>query len=98
MSETFTIKIDGRECVALQGETVLQVARREGIQIPTLCDDKRLDPAGACRAHFTASAMSFMRLADALSTSQDISKSWSGSTDPSLAGRSRTWPKDARTL
>lgn len=50
MSETFTIKIDGRECVALQGETVLQVARREGIQIPTLCDDKRLDPAGACRA------------------------------------------------
>jgi len=50
MSETFTIKIDGKECTALQGETVLQVARREGIEIPTLCDDKRLDPAGACRA------------------------------------------------
>jgi predicted molibdopterin-dependent oxidoreductase YjgC len=50
MSETFTIKIDGKECVALQGETVLQVARREGVAIPTLCDDTRLDPAGACRA------------------------------------------------
>jgi hypothetical protein len=28
----------------------------------------------------------------------DMAKSSSGSTEPSLAGRSRTWPKDASTL
>lgn len=50
MSKTFTIEIDGRGCRASQGETVLDVARREGIHIPTLCDDTRLNPAGACRA------------------------------------------------
>ena len=31
------------------GETVLDVAARAGIEIPTLCHDPRLDPAGACR-------------------------------------------------
>jgi len=50
MSECFHIDIDGKPCLALPGETVLQVAQREGIDIPTLCDDARLEPAGACRA------------------------------------------------
>jgi len=31
------------------GETVLEVARRQGVDIPTLCHDPRLEPAGACR-------------------------------------------------
>ena len=30
-------------------------------------------------------------------TSQTMRKSCSGSTDPSFAGRSRTWPNEART-
>jgi hypothetical protein len=47
---------------------------------------------------FIASAISLMRLDEAASTSQNISKSWSGRTEPSFAGRSRTWPKDASTL
>lgn len=50
MSDFFSLEIDGKSCAALKGETVLQVAKREGIDIPTLCDDSRLDPAGACRA------------------------------------------------
>lgn len=50
MSEVFSIKIDGSEYNALPGETILDVAKREGVQIPTLCDDGRLDAAGACRA------------------------------------------------
>src|SRR5690606_9224232 len=29
--------------------TVLQVCQRNGIHIPTLCHDKRLNPTGSCR-------------------------------------------------
>jgi len=49
MSESFVIDIDGRPCEARDGETVLQVAARVGVEIPTLCDDTRLEPVGACR-------------------------------------------------
>ena len=45
----FTIYLDGKACQASTGETVVDVARREGVSIPTLCHDTRLDPAGACR-------------------------------------------------
>ena len=45
----FTIYLDGKACQATAGETVVEVARREGVDIPTLCHDPRLDPAGACR-------------------------------------------------
>jgi len=41
--------IDGNEIEPRDGETVLQAARRLGIDIPTLCADDRLEPAGACR-------------------------------------------------
>lgn len=50
MTDTFKIKIDGNTIEARQGETVLRAAQRAGVYIPTLCDDTRLDPAGACRA------------------------------------------------
>ena len=43
------IEIDGREVDFEEGETILDVARREGLDIPTLCHDPRLKPAGACR-------------------------------------------------
>lgn len=43
------LTIDGRELSAEQGETILQVAKRAGIAIPTLCYHAGLDPAGACR-------------------------------------------------
>src|SRR6201994_3532771 len=48
-------------------------------------------------APLSAFAMSLSRPAALGSTSQIIWKLVSGSTDPFLAGRSRTWPKEART-
>ena len=47
MAETFAL--DGREVGFSPGETVLEAARHQGIAIPTLCHDPRLDPAGSCR-------------------------------------------------
>lgn len=49
MNDRFRIILDGRTCQASPGETVLDVAGREGVEIPTLCHDPRLEPAGACR-------------------------------------------------
>jgi len=42
-------KIDGQEFQADPEETILQVARRAGIKIPTLCYHPALEPYGACR-------------------------------------------------
>ena len=41
--------IDGNEIRFEPGETVLEAAMRAEIEIPTLCYDPRLTPAGACR-------------------------------------------------
>ncbi len=43
------VVVDGNELSFAAGETVLQAARRAEIEIPTLCHDDRLTPAGACR-------------------------------------------------
>ena len=43
------ITIDGRTLECHEGDTILEVAGREGIDIPSLCHDPRLKPAGACR-------------------------------------------------
>ena len=43
-------ELDGRRCEALAGETILQVARREGLDIPTLCYKDGYRPDGNCRA------------------------------------------------
>jgi len=45
----FQIEIDDQQCNAEAGETILTVARRHGIAIPTLCHHDGLEPAGACR-------------------------------------------------
>lgn len=45
---TFKLTIDGQELTAQAGETILSVARRAGIEIPTLCHDDNLKPYGAC--------------------------------------------------
>jgi predicted molibdopterin-dependent oxidoreductase YjgC len=45
----FDVKINGQSAKAEEGETVLEVAGRLGISIPTLCHDPRLEPAAACR-------------------------------------------------
>ena len=47
--EEFEVIIDGQRTTARPGETVMAVAERLGVDIPTLCHDPRLDPTGACR-------------------------------------------------
>ncbi|UCB47806.1 MAG: molybdopterin-dependent oxidoreductase [Deltaproteobacteria bacterium] len=48
MSENI-ITIDGRKLEFTPGETILEVARRNGIFVPTLCHLKGTQPTGACR-------------------------------------------------
>ena len=45
-----TFEINGKEVSGTTHETILQVARREGIAIPHLCYKDGLDTAGNCRA------------------------------------------------
>jgi NADH dehydrogenase/NADH:ubiquinone oxidoreductase subunit G len=47
--DKLSIRINGRRRVAKQGQTVLEVARGAGIEIPTLCYHEALKPVGACR-------------------------------------------------
>lgn len=47
MSE-IKIIIDGKECIGKSGETILEIAQRAGIYIPTLCNDERVAHYGAC--------------------------------------------------
>jgi NADH dehydrogenase/NADH:ubiquinone oxidoreductase subunit G len=44
-----TVTIDDRPIKAVPGESILQVARRAGIWIPTLCYHEAVEPYGACR-------------------------------------------------
>lgn len=46
---TITLTIDGRELGAAPGQTILEVARENGVRIPTLCHLEGLIPIGACR-------------------------------------------------
>ncbi|NIA14392.1 MAG: formate dehydrogenase subunit alpha [Nitrospiraceae bacterium] len=47
--DTITLTIDGSELNAEPGQTIIQVAEANGIEIPRLCHDPRLTPTGACR-------------------------------------------------
>jgi NADH-quinone oxidoreductase subunit G len=49
MSEAISITIDGKECKGTFGETILQIARREGIYIPTMCYLSKVSPIASCR-------------------------------------------------
>ncbi len=42
------IKLNNKEVLAPEGSTILDVARREGFEIPTLCHDEELKPYGSC--------------------------------------------------
>jgi bidirectional [NiFe] hydrogenase diaphorase subunit len=44
-----TLKIDGKDIGAREDETILEVARQNDIQIPTLCYLEGLSEVGACR-------------------------------------------------
>jgi formate dehydrogenase major subunit/formate dehydrogenase alpha subunit len=49
MGSESVIVIDGQEFSFSPGETILQVAQRNGFDIPTLCYLKGASPTGACR-------------------------------------------------
>ncbi len=44
-----TLSIDGREVAVPRGSTVLYAADQLGIEIPTFCYSRKMDPLGACR-------------------------------------------------
>ncbi len=45
---TVRININGREIECLENKTILDVALENGIEIPHLCYDKRMEPYGGC--------------------------------------------------
>jgi len=49
MSDLITVKIDGKECLAKDGEYILNVARANEIFIPAICYLTRCSPTLACR-------------------------------------------------
>lgn len=48
MSEKINIVLNNKNISAAKGETILDVANRYGIHIPTLCHDPRLEPYSSC--------------------------------------------------
>ena len=46
---TFYVEIDGKKLEAFEGQTILEVCRANGIEVPTLCYDPKLPGFGACR-------------------------------------------------
>ncbi len=49
MSKTINFTIDGINVEATKGETILQVARKNGIYIPTMCYISKTTPCASCR-------------------------------------------------
>ncbi|MBS4013071.1 MAG: molybdopterin-dependent oxidoreductase [Bacteroidetes bacterium] len=46
--EKLNIILNGKIAEGFKGETILQTANRYGIEIPTLCNDERLQPFSSC--------------------------------------------------
>jgi heterodisulfide reductase subunit A len=44
-----TFKLNGKTVQGEEGQYILQVAQKYGVEIPTLCHHKALEPAGMCR-------------------------------------------------
>jgi predicted molibdopterin-dependent oxidoreductase YjgC len=49
LRRTVELEIDGEAVRGREGETILQVCRRQGLEIPTLCYAETLTPVNACR-------------------------------------------------
>ncbi|MBI5832627.1 MAG: molybdopterin-dependent oxidoreductase [Armatimonadetes bacterium] len=48
-TDTITLTIDGKACQGAKGQTILEVAKANGVDIPTLCHHPWLTNHGACR-------------------------------------------------
>jgi [NiFe] hydrogenase diaphorase moiety small subunit len=49
MNQIVKVNIDGKECIAQKGQYLVEVAKENGIYIPTLCNVQGVPPKGACR-------------------------------------------------
>ncbi|GAH75356.1 unnamed protein product, partial [marine sediment metagenome] len=49
MEKKITLTINGSQVSGREGMTILEVAKENGIDIPTLCYIEGLPPVGACR-------------------------------------------------
>jgi bidirectional [NiFe] hydrogenase diaphorase subunit len=49
MTTVHTLRIDGHDVAGAEGQTILTVARENGIDIPTMCHARGLSDTGACR-------------------------------------------------
>jgi NADH-quinone oxidoreductase subunit G len=47
--KSITLTIDGKECKGLFGQTILEIARENGIYIPTMCYLTKVLPIASCR-------------------------------------------------
>jgi len=47
--EKIQLTIDGKEVTGSRGQTILEIARENGIDIPYLCYHPRVSKTGACR-------------------------------------------------
>lgn len=48
MTDQYNIMLDGKPVKGNKGETILELARRNHLEIPTLCNDPRLQPFSSC--------------------------------------------------
>ncbi len=48
-TKNIEMKINGKVVEGEQGDTILEVAEKNGIEVPTLCHMDQLEPTGACR-------------------------------------------------
>ena len=46
--DSLNIILNGKNIKGVPGESILQLANRNGIEIPTLCNDQRLEPYSSC--------------------------------------------------
>lgn len=49
MAQVITFKIDGKKCMAKEGQYIFDAAKENGIFIPTLCNYEGTKPVGSCR-------------------------------------------------
>ncbi len=49
VTPTFTVEVDGRQYTGREGQTILEICRDNGIEVPTLCYEPKLPGFGACR-------------------------------------------------
>jgi len=49
MSNKIEFIIDGKKCIAEEGQNLIEAAKENGVYIPTLCHLKNVIPSGSCR-------------------------------------------------